>query len=230
MDENVGTGFKNAVQSGDMPANASTCQSFVNGFGQDPKLNAQLLQTTNNGVTLDFSLYTVYRPAAWPDGPVPVITWGNGTCAQPEGYGALLRYVASYGYVVVAANSRWVGSGTPAPMLHALDYAAAANADSTSPYYGKLDMTKVGAMGHSQGGEATASAASDSPRSRRHHLFNAVDSGVAKPYLEYLGRPRHHRIHRREHGVGDQPRHPTCRVRFTSTTRWGWGPTADTSS
>jgi dienelactone hydrolase len=90
--------------------------------------------------------------------------------------------VASYGYFVVAANSRWVGAGTPAPMLHALDYAAAANMDSTSPYYQKLDMTKVGAMGHSQGGSATATAASDS-RVKDVIIFNAVDSGVAKPYL-----------------------------------------------
>ena len=187
MDMNVGKGFENTVQSGDMPGNESTCQFFVDVFMEDPNLGTKLLQTTtDSGVALDFSLYTVYRPVVWPSGPVPVITWGNGTCAQPEGYGALLRYVASYGYVVVAANSRWVGSGTPAPMLHALDYAAAANADSTSPYYGKLDMTKVGAMGHSQGGQATATAASDS-RISDVIIFNAVDSGVSKPYLTTSG-------------------------------------------
>jgi hypothetical protein len=187
MDMNVGKGFENAVQSGDMPGNESTCQFFVDVFMEDPNLGTKLLQTTtDSGVALDFSLYTVYRPVVWPSGPVPVLTWGNGTCAQPEGYGALLRYVASYGYVVVAANSRWVGSGTPAPMLHALDYAAAANADSTSPYYGKLDMTKVGAMGHSQGGQATASAASDS-RISDVIIFNAVDSGISKPYLTTSG-------------------------------------------
>jgi hypothetical protein len=186
MDGNVGKGFTNAVQSGDMAGNESTCQAFVNLFGEDPKLGAKLLQTSQNGLTLDFSLYTVYRPSVWPEGKVPVITWGNGTCAQPEGYGALLRYVASYGYFVVAANSRWVGSGTPAPMLHALDYAAAANMDSTSPYYQKLDMTKVGAMGHSQGGSATASAATDS-RVVDVIIFNAVDSGVTKPYLSTSG-------------------------------------------
>ena len=104
MDVNVGTGFKNAIQSGDMPGQESTCQSFVNLFGEDPKLGMKLLQTTTNGVTIDFSLYSVYRPAVWPEGKVPVITWGNGTCAQPEGYGALLRYVASFGYFVVAAE------------------------------------------------------------------------------------------------------------------------------
>jgi hypothetical protein len=113
------------------------------------------------------------------------ITWGNGTSAPPESYGALLRYVASYGLFVVAANSREVGSGSPAPMLHALDFAAAANQDKTSPYYGKLDMTKVGAMGHSQGAAATASAASD-PRILDIMLFNSGDTS-SKPYLAVSG-------------------------------------------
>src|SRR5580700_4315919 len=118
MDPNVGTGFENAVQAGDMlPANASMCQSFAALFNQSASLTTDLLNTNQNGVDLNFALYTVYRPATWPKGPIPVITWGNGTCAQPEGYGALLRYVASYGYFVIAANSRWVSSGTPAPMI-----------------------------------------------------------------------------------------------------------------
>jgi hypothetical protein len=186
MDGNVGQGFENALQMGDTPDAGAFCATFSDIFAQDPKLTAQLLNTTVNGMTLDFSLYTVYRPATWPtSGPIPVITWGNGTCAQPEGYGALLRYVASYGFFIVAANSREVGSGSPQPMLHALDYAAAANADPTSPYYGKLDLTKIGAMGHSQGGGATASAAMD-PRVKDVIIFNADDSAV-KPFLAISG-------------------------------------------
>jgi len=192
-DANVGKGFENTVPSSDTPPQpSSTCQSFVNLFGEDPKLGMQLLTTSMNGTTVDFALYTVYRPAVWPSTPVPVITWGNGTCAQPEGYGALLRYVASYGYFVVAANMRQVGTantggnGSAQPMLRALDYAAKANMDSTSPYNGKLDMTKVGSMGHSQGGSAAATAASDA-RVKDAIIFNAVDSGVAKPYLAISG-------------------------------------------
>ena len=110
-DPNVGKGFENTVQSSDQGTQPSAaCQTFANLFMENANLTNLLLTTTMNGVTIDFSLYTVYRPAVWPDEPVPVITWGNGTCAQPEGYGALLRYVASYGYFVVAANDRQVGT------------------------------------------------------------------------------------------------------------------------
>jgi len=185
---NVGTGFENAIQMGDTPG-STYCQTFIDGaFNLLPAYQAQVnevLSGTANGITINYALYTVYRPGTWPTAPVPVITWGNGTCAPPESYGALLRYVASYGFFVVAANSRQVGSGSPAPMLHALDFAAAANKDSTSPYYQKLDMSKVGAMGHSQGSMATATAASD-PRILDVILFNGGDTAV-KPYLAVSG-------------------------------------------
>lgn len=184
MEPNVGKGYENPLAMGDGPDGGGPyCADFATIFNQSPKLTQQLLDTNQNGVDLNFALYTVYRPATWPAGPIPVITWGNGTCAQPEGYGALLRYVASYGFFVIAANSREVGNG--ADMLHALDYAAAANADSTSPYYKKLDMTRVGAMGHSQGGSATVSAASDS-RVKDIIIFNAADT-ASKPYLAISG-------------------------------------------
>jgi hypothetical protein len=186
MDNNAGQGFENTVASSDVPPQpSSTCQSFANLFNEDPKLTADLLQTTKNGITIDFSLYTVYRPAIWPSGPVPVITWANGTCAQPEGYGPLLRYVASYGYFVIAHNSRQASSGTPLPMLRALDFAAAANMDSSSPYYQHLDLTKVGAMGHSQGGGTVVTASSDS-RIQAVVIFNGGTS-ASKPILAISG-------------------------------------------
>jgi hypothetical protein len=188
LDVNVGTGFENTVSASSQPG-SSDCASFAALFSEPSNLTAQLLQTSVNGITVNYALYSVYQPANWPSTPVPVITWGNGTCAQPEGYGALLRYVASYGYFVVAANDVQVGTANPdgsQPMLKALDYAAAANMDSTSPFYQKLDMTKVGAMGHSQGGAATATAASDS-RIKYVIDFNADDSGIPKPYLAVSG-------------------------------------------
>jgi hypothetical protein len=184
---NVGTGFENTVTASMQPGGAS-CAGFAGLFMENASLTAMLLQTMANGISTNFALYTVYRPAKWPSAPVPVITWGNGTCAQPEGYGALLRYVASYGYFIVAANTTQVGtknSDGSQPMLKALDYAAAANNDPTSPYYQKLDMSKVGAMGHSQGGGATVTAASDS-RIQDIIIFNAADT-APKPYLAISG-------------------------------------------
>jgi hypothetical protein len=184
MDVNVGKGFENPNPNDD-----ATCPTFVNLFAGET-LSAQLLDTgpqpctqstPNTGNCLNYQLFTVYRPANWPQGQLPVITWGNGTCAQPEGYGALLRYWASYGFFVIAANSRETGSG--APITKALDYLAAANKDSSSPYFGHLDMSKVGVAGHSQGGEGAASASLDS-RIQAAILISPYPTGsTTKPNL-----------------------------------------------
>src|SRR4029077_19921166 len=67
---------------------------FIPSFGADPVGSADLMNTHD----LDFDKFSVFYPGCMPEGEkFPLITWGNGTCAMPEGYGPLLRYVASCG-------------------------------------------------------------------------------------------------------------------------------------
>ncbi|MEY4515109.1 MAG: hypothetical protein RLZZ450_7231, partial [Pseudomonadota bacterium] len=88
--------------------------------------------------------------------------------------------------VVIAANSRFTDGGNN-EMLRALDFAKAINDDAKNVLYHKLDLEKVGAMGHSQGGSATAHAATD-PRIKALILWNGgVSSTVAKPFLAVSG-------------------------------------------
>ena len=180
MEKNVGKGFENTISASDADRTPASCQSFVDLFMQDPQTSKLLLDTKD----LDFALFSVYHPANWEAGKTyPIITWGNGTCAMPEGYGALLRLIASYGYVIFAANSRQVSdlSITPKPMVRALDFAFAANEDQTSPYYHKLDTTQVAALGHSQGGAATIATADDK-RVTAAIIYNGGKS-ASKPFL-----------------------------------------------
>jgi hypothetical protein len=184
MDKNVGKGFENTISKADQDRTPASCQSFVDLFMQDKQQSKLLLDVKD----LDFALFSVYHPANWEAGKkYPIITWGNGTCAMPEGYGALLRYIASYGYVIFAANSRQVSdlSITPKPMVRALDYAFAANEDETSPYYHKLDTTQVAALGHSQGGAATIATADDK-RVTAAIIYNGGKS-ASKPFLTISG-------------------------------------------
>lgn len=76
---------------------------------------------------VDWSLYTIFRPACFKKGEkYPVITWANGTCGEIAGYATYLSALASYGYVVVAANSTWTATApTDGVQLRALDYQAA---------------------------------------------------------------------------------------------------------
>ena len=147
LDFNTGKEFAYPIADGDAD-NDFTCGLLSNG------------QTSQVQQSVDYTLYSVYRPGQFKEGEkLPLIVWGDGTCAWPEAYGPLLRYVASYGFVIVAPNSRWVGDGSQ--MKKALDFMFAGNDDKNSPYYQKLDTTKVGAMGHSQGGSGTIAVASD---------------------------------------------------------------------
>lgn len=177
LDRNVGEGFKNTINSSD---NTTGCALFASLFGQDQASTDDLLELDG----LDLALYSVYRPARWVEGETyPIVSWGNGTCAQPEGYGALLRYVASQGFVVVAPNSRYVGSGNE--QKRAIDFALAANADEKSPYFGRLDPERIAAMGHSQGSQGTARAASDA-RIKTVILFNGGTT-ASKPFFSVSG-------------------------------------------
>jgi hypothetical protein len=177
VDANVGKGYENTVNIAD---NKLGCSSFASLFGQPKEQSDKLIELGDT----DLKLYTVFRPANFVAGETyPVVTWGNGTCAKPEGYGTLLRYVASHGFIVIAANSRYVGSGTE--QKRALDFLFKANDDSSSPYYQKVDKTRIAAMGHSQGSGATVNAASDD-RIKAVILFNGGTNAV-KPFLAVSG-------------------------------------------
>lgn len=89
----------------------------------------------------------------------PVVLWGNGTFLNPDHYDALLRHLASHGFIVAAAMTTNAGSGVE--MLAGLDNLTAFNADSTSPFFEKVDLTRVATTGHSQGGGGAITAAND---------------------------------------------------------------------
>ena len=176
-ERNVGQGFENTLNFLDTPA---ACSLFIDAFGADPIGSADLKDIHD----LDLTLYSVFHPGVMPEGETfPLLTWGNGTCAMPEGYGPLLRYVASHGYIIVAANSRYVGDGQA--LRRAIDFMFAENDNPDSKYYQKIDTTKVGAMGHSQG-SGGASAASSDERISTVILFNGR-AQANKPFLAISG-------------------------------------------
>jgi len=178
-DVNVGAGFENPIAVGDADGGL-TCTLFTAGFAEDPDGTSALLDTDE----LRFDLYTVFRPVNVVPGEVyPILTWGNGTCAQPSGYAALLHYLASYGFFVVAPNGRWVSGGQP--LRRGIDFLVAANADPGSPHFGLIDTAHVGAMGHSQGGSG-ARAASTDPRVQSAILFNG-GTAADKPFFALSG-------------------------------------------
>jgi len=173
---NQGEDFRNPVNVAE-----STCSFLAGAFAEPQSVTDDILNLRGQ----DLGLYTIFRPACMKDGEkYPVITWGNGTCGQSGGYASLLATLASHGFVVISSNSRFTDAGNK-EMLRALDFAQALNDDPDSLYYQRLDLDKIGAMGHSQGASATANAASD-PRIKAIILWNGSSSG-SKPFLAVSG-------------------------------------------
>jgi dienelactone hydrolase len=115
-------------------------------------------------------------------GPFPVILFSHGLSAYRVVNSALCVGLASWGFVVVAADyvERGIvnqvthpgGSASLQPIydgaardqqttFDALDLVSKANTDQQSPLVGAVDTTKVAAVGHSAGGNTAFNALSD---------------------------------------------------------------------
>ena len=89
----------------------------------------------------------------------PIITWGNGTFATSSGSAYFLKHLASWGFVIIATRDRFTGPGDT--ILEAANYLVKANSDATilnGRFLNKLNITQVGAIGHSQGAGGATSA------------------------------------------------------------------------
>jgi hypothetical protein len=86
----------------------------------------------------------------------PILTWGNGSFGTPKQAEYFLRHMASWGFVIVAGEDPMTGPGQT--ILDAAKYMVAANSDSTSPFFHKLNVNQVGSFGHSQGATGAINA------------------------------------------------------------------------
>jgi dienelactone hydrolase len=116
--------------------------------------------------------HTVFRPknlSAFGDkNKLPIIAWGNGACANsPWEHINFLSEVASHGFLVIAIGpmpqegQRGGGKSTSSQMIDAINWAIAQNSDKNSPYYNKIDITKIAVSGMSCGGLQTLETAPD---------------------------------------------------------------------
>lgn len=116
--------------------------------------------------------HTVFRPndlsAFGTKIKLPIIAWGNGACANsPWEHLNFLSEVASHGFLVIAIGpmpqegEKGGGKSTSSQMTDAINWAVAQNNDTKSPFYGKLDISKIAVSGMSCGGLQTLEAAPD---------------------------------------------------------------------
>lgn len=148
-EKNVGKDFRNT----NVQDETATCRAFVSIIQLPGEGNVDE-ELTNYPADMDRQLYTLFRPATLEEGvKYPVITWGNGTCAQPLLYSEILEHLASWGFLVIATNATSVGSGME--MQRGIDYLLKENETQGSPLFGHVETSMLGASGHSQGSQGT---------------------------------------------------------------------------
>jgi hypothetical protein len=141
----------------------------------------------------NLTTHTLYWPAEWSKGLLPIIAWGNGAdnmCSNSSlPYAAFLSEIASHGYFVVAVGNDDIdypppdglgilADGRPlrtqaSALTKAVDWAVAENSRAGSPYEGKLDTSKIAYAGHACGGQQAMAASSD-PRTTTTVLLNSA--------------------------------------------------------
>ncbi len=150
--------------------------------------------------------YVVYRPsdlgfAFEKEGRLPVLVFANGGCSDTSiTHEKMLSEIASHGYIVIAIGSMQMHiddrkhNSTPGSMLtEAIDWIEKTAKDSSSEYYGLVDLDKIAIGGQSCGGAQVLSVASD-PRVKSYMMFNSgmgdmEMAGASMKSLENLHSP-----------------------------------------
>ncbi len=146
-----------------------------NGF--NAQNTGQALQLASNG----FVVVGVQHPygaviTVFPDGTVAL----NNPSALPDGAPQDEYEIAAHKLV-----DQWSGD-----LAYALSYMESQNSDSTSPFYGAVDMQRVGVYGHSTGGGAAIQFCGTHPECKallgmdpfmRPVSYEVIDSGTTQP-------------------------------------------------
>ncbi|NID12838.1 poly(ethylene terephthalate) hydrolase family protein [Fibrivirga algicola] len=183
----AGTGQTMAQQASAAPTAARPGSRVVEDGGSGPYKALMLAEPS-------LPTHTVFRPsdltAFTQTNKLPIIAWGNGACANsPWEHVNFLSEVASHGFLVVAIGpmpqegEKGSGKSTSAQLLDAISWATAQNTDKESPYYHKLDVTKIAVSGMSCGGLQTLEVASDPRVSTvvvcNSGIFNTPGNGIS---------------------------------------------------
>lgn len=91
--------------------------------------------------------------------PRAVLLWANGTSDGPVGkevYEHILSHFASWGFVVIATRDGKTGYGDT--VLDSLAYLRQLAEQRGSPFHRRVDFSRVGVAGHSQGATGAANA------------------------------------------------------------------------
>lgn len=111
----------------------------------------------------------------------PLIVMCNGTGYRATRFVSVFEHLASWGFVVIGTEEEWSGKGRGA--ILSLRFMLNQNKNVKSPFYGRIDLERIGIAGHSQGGAGAINAITKYPEGRLFKTLFTI-SGVRQEQAE----------------------------------------------
>ncbi len=115
-----------------------------------------------------YGKYEIWYPTEMKDTDTkyPLVIMANGTGVRASAYQEVFKHLASWGFIVVGNEDDSSLSG--ASSAETLDFMLAQNEDSSSEFYGRIDVDNIGVAGHSQGGLGAVNAVTSQENGNRY--------------------------------------------------------------
>ena len=134
-----------------------------------------------NSTGTNFTKYKIWYPKdiATSNKTYPLIVMANGSGTPYMNYEHVFNHIASWGFIVIGNDEGSSGNGLASEQ--SLNFILDLNKDSTSKFYGKIDETKIGSAGHSQGGAGAINAVTEQPSGTKYKsIYSASAPDAAK--------------------------------------------------
>ena len=110
--------------------------------------------------------------------PLPTVVMVNGTGLKALHYRPVFEHLASWGFVVIGNDDSNAWNGRSA--LVSLDKAIFQNSIVSSPLYQRIDLDRIGVVGHSQGAMGAINAATEDDRFKVLYAASCPQKSLAK--------------------------------------------------
>lgn len=120
----------------------------------------------------------VFVPDSAHKAPLPTVVMVNGTGLKALHYRPVFEHLASWGFVVIGNDDSNAWNGRSA--LVSLDKAIFQNSIVSSPLYQRIDLDRIGVVGHSQGAMGAINAATEDDRFKVLFAASCPQKSLAK--------------------------------------------------
>ena len=120
----------------------------------------------------------VFLPDTVHKAPLPTVVMVNGTGLKALHYRPVFEHLTSWGFVVIGNNDSNAWNGRSA--LVSFDKALCQNSMGSSPLYQRIDLDRIGVVGHSQGAMGAINAATEDDRFKVLYAASCPQKSLAK--------------------------------------------------